>query len=170
MAETISGYAVVFGSETTIGGEFREKIARGAFDRTLREHPDVVALIGHDHARVLGRTSAGTLTLRPDRIGLWFSLDVDETTPEGQTALGTVRRQDVKGCSFGFRVMAEEWADGGARLPLRTITDVDLWEITLTAFPAYDETSAALAEREHNRLAAARRRAEAAMRLRGITP
>jgi hypothetical protein len=64
---------------------------------------------------------------RKVRSGLYFSLQVDPTTPEGQTALGTVGRQDIKGCSFGFRVRAESWDDGGDRLPLRTITDVDLY-------------------------------------------
>ncbi|WP_246671243.1 HK97 family phage prohead protease [Mesorhizobium sp. 8] len=166
---TISGFAARFGDETIIAGEFREKLAPGAFARTLKEKPDVVMLLDHDSGRVLGRVAAGTLTLREDRIGLWFSLDVDATTPEGQTALGTVGRQDVRGCSFGFRVRAEEWQDGGDRLPLRIITDVDLYEITLTAFPAYPTTSASLAHT--NASAVARRvrmRAEMEQKLRGI--
>jgi HK97 family phage prohead protease len=166
LADNISGYAARFGDETVIAGEFREKLAPGAFARTLREKPDVVALLDHDSGRVLGRTSAGTLTLREDRIGLWFSLDVDTSTPEGQSALGTVGRQDIKGCSFGFRVRAEEWQDGGDRLPLRIITDLDLYEITLTAFPAYETTSASIAHT--NAANASRRRAEAAMRKRGL--
>lgn len=166
---TISGYAARFGDVTTIAGEFREKLDPGAFARTLKEKPDVVMLLDHDSGRVLGRVGAGTLTLREDRIGLWFSLDADVTTPEGQTALGTVGRQDVRGCSFGFRVRAEEWQDGGDRLPLRIITDVDLYECTLTAFPAYPTTSASLAR--NNASAAARRvrmKAEMEQKLRGI--
>jgi HK97 family phage prohead protease len=161
----ISGFAVRFNDETVIASEFRERIAPGAFTRTLKEKPDVVMLLDHDSGRVLGRVSAGTLSLREDRAGLYFSLQVDPTTPEGQTALGTVGRQDVKGCSFGFRVRAEEWDDGGDRLPLRTITDVDIFELTLTAFPAYESTSASL---RSDNAAAARRRCEAKMRKRGI--
>ncbi|GAB1716329.1 MAG: peptidase U35 [Nitrobacter sp.] len=160
----ISGFAVRFNDETVIAGEFRERIAPGAFTRTLKEKPDVVMLLDHDSGRVLGRTPT-TLSLREDRAGLYFSLQVDPTTPEGQTALGTVGRQDVKGCSFGFRVRAEKWDDGGDRLPLRTITDVDLFELTLTAFPAYESTSASL--RSDNNLAAQRRMREK-MRKRGI--
>jgi len=161
----ISGYAVMFNAETVIAGEFRERIAQGAFTRTLREHSDVVMLLAHDSGRVLGRVSAGTLSLQQDRIGLYFSLQVDPSTPEGQTALGTVGRQDVKGCSFGFRVRAETWDDGGDRLPLRTITDVDLLEVTLTAFPAYETTSASV---RSNNAAAARRRMQEKMWRRGI--
>jgi hypothetical protein len=162
----ISGYAVVFNVQTVIGGEFRERVAPGAFTRTLREKPDVVALLSHDSGRVLGRVSAGTLSLRENGAGLYFSLNVDSSTPEGQTALGTVGRQDMKGCSFGFLVRAESWDDGGDQLPLRTITDVDLLEVTLTAFPAYEATSASLRGASNN--AAAMRRIREKMRKRGI--
>lgn len=169
MADAISGYAVRFGDETVIAGDFRERIAVGAFDKALRAN-DVVALIGHDTGRVLGRTSAGTLTLRSDRIGLWFSIDIDSTTPEGQTALGTVRRQDMRGMSFAGRFLAEEWQDGGNRLPLRTVTEIDLYEITLTAFPAYTTTSASLrtATPVSTAIRQSQERASAQQRLRGL--
>ncbi|EIG56231.1 phage prohead protease, HK97 family [Bradyrhizobium sp. WSM1253] len=159
---------MVFGDETVIAGEFRERIAAGAFTRTLKEKPDVVMLLDHDSGRVLGRTAASTLSVREDRVGLYFSLTVDPTTPEGRTALGTVSRQDVGGCSFGFRVRAEEWEDGGDRLPLRTITDLDLFELTLTAFPAYPTTTAAMRSTAETNSQAARRRIEAKQRARGI--
>lgn len=157
MAELISGYAVVFNSETNIGGAFREKIAPTAFDKSLRDYPDVLALWNHNYDRPLGRTSAGTLELRSDRVGLWFGLNPNETTPDGITALGTVRRQDVKGCSFGFTVTRETWDEGGdSDLPLRTVEEAVLWEVTLTPLPAYAETSASLSSADNG--ANARRR------------
>jgi hypothetical protein len=176
MAEhLISGFAVVYNSVTDIGGLFREKIAPGAFDKSLRERPDVLALWNHSADRPLGRTSAGTLDLRSDRIGLWFGLNPDDTTPDGLTAIGTVRRQDVRGMSFGFTVMRETWDDGDdTQLPLRTVEEAILWEVTLTPLPAYTETSASLSRASDNAAAAKRRisdaarRAEASMRLRGI--
>ena len=167
MADFITGYAAKFNSETTIAGEFREMLAPGCFRRTLRENPDVLMLIGHDLGRVLGRTSAGTLEINEDTTGLWFSLTPDPTTPSGQEAVGTVRRGDVRGCSFGFRVRAEEWRDGGTRLPLRIIKDVDLFEITLTGLPAYDDTSASIRV-ANGGASIASAKAEAAMRRRGI--
>jgi HK97 family phage prohead protease len=161
----ISGFAIRYNSPTVIAGEWREQLSPGSLTRTLKENPDVVMILAHDSGRVLGRVSAGTLSLREDRAGLYFSLKVDPTTPEGQTALGTVGRQDVKGTSFGMRVRSEVWDDGGNRLPLRTITDLDLYELTLTAFPAYESTSASL---RSDNAAAARRRCEEAQRKRGI--
>jgi HK97 family phage prohead protease len=161
----ISGFAIRYNSETVIANEFRERIAPGALTRTLKENPDVVMILAHDSGRILGRVSAGTLSLREDRAGLYFSLQVDPTTPEGQTALGTVGRQDVKGCSFGMRVRAETWNDGGDRLPLRTITDLDLYELTLTGFPAYESTSASL---RYDNASAAQRRMREKMKARGL--
>lgn len=170
MVERISGYAATWHQPTTIGGEFREQLAPGCFTRTLRENPDVLAILDHDIGRVLGRTTAGTLSLKEDRTGLFFELLPDPTTPSGQEAIGTVRRGDVKGCSFAFRVKAERWEDGGDRLPLRTILDVDLYEITLTGMPAYPTTTASLRidGASNGSAAAVRAKAEAAMRARGI--
>ncbi|MBB2753351.1 UNVERIFIED_ORG: hypothetical protein GGI57_004073 [Rhizobium aethiopicum] len=169
MADRISGYAARFNSETTIAGEFREMLAPGCFARTLRDNPDVVMILDHDPGRVVGRTTANTLNLQEDSTGLWFELIPDPTTPSGQEAIGTVKRGDVRGCSFGFRVRAEEWQDGKNRLPLRIIKDVDLIEVTLTAFPAYGDTSASFRVASSNDMAQrAKAKAEAAMKARGI--
>ena len=164
----ISGYAALFGSEVLIGNDFRERLHPGCFTRTLKENPDVRALLDHDTGRVLGRTKSGTLALHVDRIGLYFNVDVDEMTPDGQTALRLVGRGDLSGCSFGFRVTKQEWDDRG-KIPLRTITDLDLYEISIVAFPAYDDTSAVLSRSQDNAMAARRRVAEAKMRARGIS-
>lgn len=165
----LTGYAARFNSPATIGGLFVEKIAPGAFARSLKT-ADVVALMAHDYGRVLGRTSSGTLTLSEDRQGLRFTLDVDPSTPDGATALGLVGRRDIKGCSFGFRVLAESWQETDD-LPVRTLTDIDLVEITLTAFPAYEDTSVALrslAAHRSNAAIAARLKIDLAQRVRGL--
>ncbi|RUV89199.1 HK97 family phage prohead protease [Mesorhizobium sp. M1A.F.Ca.IN.020.06.1.1] len=183
-SNTISGYVARFGDITNVGGDFRERLAPGCFTRTLREMPDVVMILDHDSGRVLGRVSAGSLQLREDSVGLHFTLYPDPTTPEGQTAIGTVARQDVKGCSFSFSARSESWDDGaGDQLPLRTIEDLDLWECTLTAFPQYETTSAKLKrsskqdnaanalrriEEKGAKLSASARRAQMEMAIRGI--
>ena len=167
---TITGWAAVFHSEAVIAGEFRERIAPGAFSHTLRER-DVVAVMAHDGGRVLGRMSSGTLRLVEDAKGLHFHLDLDPTTNDGATALGLVRRRDLKGMSIGFRARAEDWSETRG-LPLRTLTDVDLIEVTLTAFPAYEETSAALRSLERwrgsNAALRARMKFDVDARLRGF--
>ena len=77
---TVSGYAAVFDQETNIGGQFMEKIARGAFVDAV-DRDDVVFLINHE-GLPLARTRSGTLTLREDERGLYMESDLDENDPE----------------------------------------------------------------------------------------
>lgn len=167
----MSGHAAVFGVWTNIAGLFDERLAKGAFARTLREEPDVLALWHHQYDQVLGRTTSGTLRLWEDDIGLAYELDLDPRSPAGALALSTVERGDVAGMSFGFAVRAESWEDDDAwQRPRRTITDVALHEVTATPIPAYPTTTASL--RSDNQSAALRRlreKAERQQRLRGIT-
>ncbi|ADH91619.1 phage prohead protease, HK97 family [Ancylobacter novellus DSM 506] len=166
----ITGHAARFNSPAIIAGAFREFLRPGCFSRSLRETPDVLALLHHDPGRILGRVSAGTLQLREDAQGLRFELEADPSTPDGQTAIGTVSRRDIKGCSIGFRVVEEDWDTDGAGFPVRTILDVDLLEMSLVGWPAYESTNAEMVKQRNANGAAERlrRKAEAAMRLRGI--
>lgn len=138
---TVAGYAAVFGEEADIGGYFREVIARGAFDKSLKT-ADVRAFFGHDRNRVLGRTSAGTLRLREDTKGLAAEIDLPDTT-DGRDVAALIERGDVSGMSFGFIVLRQEW-DETTDPPTRTIHDLDLLEVSVVSMPAYDGTSIAL--------------------------
>lgn len=169
------GYAAVFGQKEQIGSYFRESIAKGAFKKKNYFRGDVLALWNHNHDSVLGRLSATTLSLEERPRGLWFRIELDERSPAGMTALSALDRGEVFGCSFGFSVLAESWSDpNDDALPERVIEDVLLYEISLCPIPAYPGTSVSLVRGANdNARSAARRirqRAEAAMRLRGITP
>ncbi len=74
----LSGYAAVFNTDTVIAGMFRERIAPGAFTAAVRED-DVRALFNHDPNCVLGRTTAGTLSLSEDQTGLRYQIDPPDT-------------------------------------------------------------------------------------------
>lgn len=163
----LTGYAAVFHTEAVIAGEFIEKIAPGSFSRSLREN-DVVFLLHHDAGRVLGRMSNGTLRLAEDAKGLRYELTVDPSTPDGQAVIGLVGRHDLKECSFSFNVRAESWEDG-SRLPVRTLTDINLQECSVVTWPAYSNTSAALRSLEQHRASELiRRKMELDHRVRGI--
>lgn len=168
----ISGYAIQWGQAATISGLFVERFARGSFDKSLRDNPDVAALWSHDSSRPLGRVGNGSLTLKPDSIGLWYALTPNPESPSGQEALATVGRADVGQVSVGFSSVVEEWTDADA-LPSRLITEARLHEISLVLWGAYGDTTSAAVSRASTNAAAAteriRRRAEAAHRLRGIT-
>ncbi|TPL39234.1 HK97 family phage prohead protease [Mesorhizobium sp. B2-4-8] len=169
MAEPfISGYALQWGQPATIAGLFVERFARGAFDKSLRDFPDVCALWSHDESRPLGRVGNGSLELRPDAVGLWYNLTPNPDSPNGQEALASVGREDVGQVSVGFWSEIEEW-DDRQDMPQRLITQARLSEISLVLHGAYgDATSASLSRATTNAAAAVRRKAEAAHRLRGI--
>ncbi len=136
----VGGYAAVFNSEADIGGYFREVIAPGAFKEAIKQ--DVRALIDHDSGRVIGRTSAGTLRLSEDAIGLAIEIDLPDTS-DGRDLAISIERGDISGMSFGFVVTKQSW-DETVDPPTRTIEALDLREVSVVAFPAYDDTSIAL--------------------------
>ena len=139
----ISGYAATFAGIADLGA-FREKIAPGAFKRSLASDRDVVALYNHNNDMLLGRKSAGTLTLEEDGKGLRFSCDLPDTSV-ARDVYANLRAGNLKECSFGFFVDGEDgesWeqqADGGI---LRTLRNVNLFDVSVVTFPAYDNTEA----------------------------
>lgn len=135
-----SGYAARFDTATNIGGCFMEQIARGAFARAVVED-DVRMLLNHNPDHVLGRTKAGTLTLREDETGLWFAC----TAPDTQLARDlaeSVKRGDINQCSFGFYVKSEQWDEREGELPIRTLKEVQLDDVSIVTYPAYQDTVA----------------------------
>jgi hypothetical protein len=133
------GYAAVFNTRTDLGS-FQEQIAPGAFKRALGEGQDVRMLFNHDPNMVLGRTKSGTLRLSEDNTGLRCQNDMPDTQL-GRDVYTLMKRGDVSQMSFGFIVRAEDIefnADGSA---LRTITDVDMFDVSIVTYPAYESTS-----------------------------
>lgn len=140
-AGTVTGIAAVFEQETLIGTEqmgFREQIARGAF-RDAVKTDDVRALFNHDPNVVLGRTSSGSLRLANTQDGLRYSIDLPDTAAARDVA-ALIKRGDVTGSSFGFRVLDDDW-DDKQDPPLRTIRKVELYDVSPVTFPAYPQTS-----------------------------
>lgn len=141
----IEGEAAVFGQETVIGRWFRESIEVGAFKRVLSEKPDVVAALNHDWNQILGRTTAGTLTLEETKTGLRYVIDVNPEDTEAMNTYRKVKRGDVTQASFAFTVRAEEWINPSDEkdLPMRIIKEVDqLYDVGPCTFGAYPEASA----------------------------
>ena len=162
MAE-VSGYAIQWGQPAIIAGLFEERFARGAFNQSLVDNPDVAVLWAHDSSRPLARVSNGSLTLRSDNVGLFYTFQPDEKSPLGQEALASVGSGLVNEVSIGFSSIEEEWDDNG-ELPKRLITRAFLGEISLVVWGAYGKTtSASLSGRSTTAI-----RAEAAVKGRGI--
>lgn len=135
----IEGYFAVFNSETELWPGAYEEIAPGAFDKSLSN--DVRALINHDTSLVLGRSKAGTLELKTDSRGLWGSIKINPNDTDAVNLYERVKRGDVDQCSFGFIIVSEETEfrdDGTVKWRL---TEVDLHEVSIVTFPAYEATA-----------------------------
>ena len=125
------------------GMEFTEVIRRGAFTRALASSQDVRFLWNHEAESPLGRTASGTLTLREDETGLYFSCLLPDTTL-GRDVVELVRRGDVNQASFAFRAVADRWSGSGATGYVRELLDCDLFDVSAVTYPAYQQTSVAV--------------------------
>jgi HK97 family phage prohead protease len=139
-SKQISGHAIVWNSKSVDLGGFTEICSPGMLTRTLRENPDVLALRDHKSELLLGRTTANTLSLRVDGTGLAFTITLPKTNIGDDTA-ENVRLGNLSGCSFGFSCNDDSWAADADGNVVRTLLDVDLAEISITSFPAYQATS-----------------------------
>lgn len=141
-SNSLSGYAVVFEEDTTIGNQFTERVKRGAFEGV--DMSGTFALFNHDWDKPLGKVGKN-LTLSEDERGLKFDLELPNTS-YANDLIENVRSGIVEGCSFGFTIADDSWTrsdDGG--LPSRAIERVgELFEITLTHIPAYPTTEIAM--------------------------
>lgn len=150
-----SGHAAVFNSRTAIGNPltwgFYEEVADGAFAKTLKEG-DARFLVDHDTSLLVARISAGDLRLSEDDTGLATEADLDQEVSYVRDLTRNVEKRRITGMSFGFRVVKDDWtmetvstSDGQeAEVEVRTIREVELFEVSAVTFPAYEETDAAL--------------------------
>ncbi|MFF4408122.1 HK97 family phage prohead protease [Streptomyces sp. NPDC001404] len=144
---TARGYAYRFNEVSSNLGGFVERILPGAGRASLSAN-DVLATFNHNVDNVLGRRSSGTLRVGEDDHGGWYEIDLPDTTT-GRDLAELLRRGDIKGSSFTFRVNQGGQRRAGADdpasgLPVREITSMDVLEVGPVLSPAYPTTDAAL--------------------------
>lgn len=129
---TIEGYGSVFG----VRDNYDDVVAAGAFAASLKAHK-----------------SAGTMPAMlwqhdaNEPIGVWTEMVEDATglRIKGQLALDTTRGKEahallklraLNGLSVGF--ISKQWAYD-RETDVRTLTEIDLWEVSLVTFPANEK-------------------------------
>ena len=140
----IEGYFSVFNTNYELWRGAVEQIAPGAFTKSLAGEYgecDVRALANHNTTLVLGRTTAGTLTLHEDEHGLFGTIKINEQDTDAMNLYARVQRGDVSQCSFGFDIRDEEFIEDPDGTYRWIIKDVVLYEVSVCTFPAYSETS-----------------------------
>jgi HK97 family phage prohead protease len=147
---SLEGYAARFDKWSEDLGGFKEKIARGAFKKALKDS-DVRALFNHDANYVLGRSTAGTLALKEDGKGLFMAND-PPPTQWASDLMVSVDRGDISQMSFGFTVEKDEWKEDKEGRVTRVIHEVGrLLDVSVVSFPAYPDTSVALRSLEKSK-------------------
>lgn len=135
----ITGHAAVFNAMSEEMFGFREQIKPGAFARAIKEKQDVRALWNHDSNHVLGRTKSGTLQLREDERGLLVDIDFPDTQM-ARDLRESIKRGDVDQMSFSFRTVKDSWEYRQDGTIIRTLEDVDLFDVSPVTYPAYPDT------------------------------
>ncbi|WP_277248165.1 HK97 family phage prohead protease [Phascolarctobacterium succinatutens] len=134
----ITGYVNVVGRESRvlqdISGEFVEVIEPGTFARALSK-VDSVGLM-FNHMRDVD-TADNTFELTEDNIGLYAKAVIKDAE-----VIQRAKENKLTGWSFGFYENAEKWDNRADGMRRRTVTDLDLVEVSiLDVTPAYIATS-----------------------------
>jgi len=150
---TLEGYLSKFGVTYEVNsvreGRFIEQVAPGAFAKTIAERGDqVVPLYQHGHDPQLGQKVLGQVEeLREDEHGVYYRVALDDTS-YNRDLLPALKRGQY-GASFMFDALADTWDDKPKRsswnpegLPVRTLTEVRLYEFGPVTFPASSAATA----------------------------
>ena len=140
------GYAAVFNEETVIDsweGKFIERIAPGAFRKTLKERGDQIkVLFNHGMDPSIGDKPLGKPdVMKEDDRGLYVQVPLDDTSYNADIK-ALLRSGALDGMSFRMTVLEDKWEEPEAGLPIRTIKQVRLYEFGPVTFPAYAATQA----------------------------
>ena len=137
---TFTGYAAVFNSDS-VPLPFIERIAPGAFKRSLQSRNEVKMLWNHDAGEPLASVRGGTLKLVEDERGLKVEATLANTT-RGRDVAELIRSKTVDSMSFGFSVIKDSWSGD-----VRTLQAVRLFEVSIVSSPAYEGTAGTVAVR-----------------------
>lgn len=142
---TIRGYAAIYNSDSEWMGGFYEQIEAGAFDSVLEN--DVRAYFNHDENLLLGRVSSGTLRISTDKRGLFYEVDLPNTT-YANDLVELMKRGDVNQSSFAFLIEKDRWEQRGGTT-YRIIEKVSrLLDVSPVAQPAYPDATSELKTRD----------------------
>jgi hypothetical protein len=146
----LDGYALVYEYRYDVAGGpeaggFTEVIARGAAAKSAGE-ADVRLLVNHDGVPLArSRGGEGTLTLSSDDVGLKVRAELDPANPTVQELRSAMNRGDLDQMSFAFRIPKgegrQEWSKD---YTVRTIREVQLFDVSVVTYPANPATVAKL--------------------------
>lgn len=143
---SVKGTAIVFDKDSVDMG-FIERVERSALDNVNLD--DVMLVYGHDINNIIARTSAKTLNLTIDDIGLHFEGNIPDTML-GRDLTTNINNGNLQGNSFGFTIADDDWEERDGQF-FHIIKRIgELVEISLTPYPAYKDTDLEISMRSLN--------------------
>ena len=126
---TVEGYGSVF----DVKDSYADVIQKGAFDKSIKEHKSAKSM-----PAMLWQHDAG------QPIGIWTEMSEDDNglMLKGKLAMDTVKGKEahallkmgaINGLSIGFMTKQYKYDE---KTEIRTLTEVELWEVSLVTFPA----------------------------------
>lgn len=129
---TVEGYGSVFG----VRDNYDDVIAKGAFIQSLKDHKAAgtmpAMLWQHDADKPIGVWTE----MVEDEKGLRIKGQLAMETVKGKEAHALLKMGALNGLSIGF--MSKEWSYD-RDTEVRTLTAIDLWEVSLVTFPANEK-------------------------------
>jgi len=129
---TIEGYGSVFG----VRDNWDDIIAKGAFAASLADHKAAgtmpAMLWQHESDEPIGVWTE----MKEDAKGLYIKGQLVLETMRGKEAHALLKAGALNGLSIGF--MSKQWSYD-TETDIRTLTEVDLWEVSLVTFPANEK-------------------------------
>jgi hypothetical protein len=125
----IEGYASLFGQVDQSG----DKVAAGAFAASLGRRGAAGVRMLYQHAA--GEPVGVWTLIKEDARGLFVRGRILTEIARGREVLALLRAGAIDGLSIGFRTLRAERAAGQ---PVRTLLEIDLWEVSVVTFPMLD--------------------------------
>lgn len=146
----IVGYAAKFSPALSddLGG-FRERLDPHCFDACLAANVDCRALWNHSPLHILGRTTAGTLRLSIDNIGLRYVIDPPDTQLSRDLMI-SMERGDVTNSSFAFLCLEDDWSQDANGDIIRTVLKATLIDVSPVTYPAYPDATSGVRASLHS--------------------
>ena len=167
-SRTIEGYVLKFGVRSRLlcdwWNDYYEVLEPGCLTMEVLNGQDIKLTMFHDRQLILARSNhgAGTLHYEVDEVGVKFWAEMPHTA-DGDKALELVQRGDIAGCSFCYSTDEEdsmnavsyerinEKTEKGDDILVRHVKRIDnVYDFTLAADPAYEQTEVSRREVEEN--------------------
>lgn len=141
VVNNIGEYSKVLNSKS---GKFRERISHGVFEKALskakNENRDIFLLRQHNKRELpLASINSNTMELREDNGKLYIKAELPPTTV-AKDIYELVKSNVLRDFSFGFRNAKSDWGKDDDNITTRSITELDLYEVSIVITGAYDNT------------------------------